>query len=98
VEGVGGPRSPLSADGDGVELCRRLRPDVVVLVADAGLGAVNAVLLSCEAYATAGVTPLVVLNRYDGGDDLHRRNCAWLRTRAGLDVVTGPDAVADRLR
>src|SRR5699024_7771197 len=33
VEGVGGPRSPITADGDGVDLCAALAPDVVVLVA-----------------------------------------------------------------
>src|SRR5690606_18753721 len=46
VELVGGPRSPLTGDGDGVDLTARLAPDVVVLVADAGLGTINAVVLS----------------------------------------------------
>src|SRR5204862_7343835 len=43
VEGAGGVRSPLGADGDNADLCRLLSPDLVVLVADAGLGTINAV-------------------------------------------------------
>ena len=49
VEGAGGPRSPLAADGDNVDLARALRPDSVVLVAGAGLGTLNATLLSAAA-------------------------------------------------
>ncbi|MEA2842777.1 MAG: glycine C-acetyltransferase, partial [Actinomycetota bacterium] len=45
VETVGGPRSPVAADGDSLDLAAALHPDLVVLVADAGLGAVNAVRL-----------------------------------------------------
>ena len=48
VEGVGGPRSPIAADGDNVDFARVLQPDLVVLVADAGLGTINAVRLSVE--------------------------------------------------
>ena len=33
VEGVGGPRSPISDDGDNVDLAHLLAPDLVVLVA-----------------------------------------------------------------
>ena len=62
VEGVGGPRSPISADGDNVDLAHALAPDLVVLVADAGLGTINAVRLSVGALADFPV--LVALNRY----------------------------------
>lgn len=96
VEGAGGVCSPLTEDGDTVELCRRLGPDLVLLVADAGLGTINSVRLS--AGALAGSRVLVLLNRYDDGDDLHRRNRQWLANRDGLDVVCGIDAVVDRLR
>lgn len=97
VEGVGGPRSPIAADGDGVDLCQVLRPDVVLLVADAGLGTINAVQLSIEPLRALGLEPLVLLNRYDEGDDLHRRNRAWLVERLGVDAVTTAAAVADRI-
>ena len=97
VEGVGGPRSPIAADGDGVDLCAALEPDVVVLVADAGLGTINAVALSVAPFVALGHEPLVVLNRYDDAVDLHRRNRAWLVERLGLDVVVDVAALADRI-
>jgi dethiobiotin synthetase len=94
VEGVGGPRSPVAADGDNVDLARAFAPDLVVLVADAGLGTINAVRLSAVAF---GRWPLVVaLNRY-GDDALHERNRAFLAEHDGLDVVTAPSQLADRL-
>jgi dethiobiotin synthetase len=95
VEGAGGPCSPIAEDGDNVDLVRALAPDVVVLVADAGLGTINAVRLSVA--ALAGWPLVVALNRYDARDDLHARNAQWLRTREGLDVVTDPEALATHL-
>jgi len=35
----------------------------------------------------------VFLNRFDPLDDLHPRNRDWLATRAGLEVVTDPEAL-----
>lgn len=95
LETVGGPRSPIADDADAVVLAELLGPDVVVLVADAGLGTINAVLVSAAAFA--GFEVVVVLNRFDPADDLHVRNLAWLRTREGLDVVTDAEALADVL-
>lgn len=46
IEAVGGPRSPLTHDGDSVELLNRCTVDELLLVADAGLGVVNAVRLA----------------------------------------------------
>ncbi|MBV9411690.1 MAG: hypothetical protein JO148_08840, partial [Acidimicrobiia bacterium] len=63
-----------------------LEPDAVVLVADAGLGTLNAVLLSFAALAPSRV--YVILNRFDAGNDLHVANRLWLRDRFGLAVVT----------
>ena len=86
VETVGGPRSPLSHDADSVDLIRRLRPDRVLLVADAGLGTLNAVRLSL-----ASVEPLmatVLLNRFDTANELHRLNREWLTQRYRVSVVT----------
>jgi len=98
VESAGGVRSPQADDGDVVELARALDPDAVVLVADAGLGTINAVRLAVGALAGAarpgrGALPVVVvLNRFDAGTDLHGRNHAWLAGRDGLDVVPGDPA------
>jgi len=98
VEGVGGPRSPISDDGDNVDLAHLVAPDVVVLVADAGLGTINAVRLCVD--ALTGFDTVVLLNRFDAADDLHRRNADWL-TAAGYQVLTSVDglvgAVEERL-
>jgi dethiobiotin synthetase len=95
VEGVGGPRSPISDDGDNVDLARLLAPDVVVLVADAGLGTINAVRLSAGAFADFAL--IVALNRF-GTDPLHARNLEHLRDVDGYDVMTSPHDVAERVR
>jgi dethiobiotin synthetase len=94
VEGVGGPRSPIAADGDNVDFARAMHPDLVVLVGDAGLGTINAVRLSVEAFD--GFPVIVALNRY-GDDPLHARNHDFLVAQAGLDVVTAPPQLAARL-
>ncbi|HEX2050412.1 MAG TPA: dethiobiotin synthase [Actinomycetota bacterium] len=95
VEGAGGPRSPLASDGDTVALAHALYARLVVLVAHPGLGTINDVVLSTDAFG--GIPVLVVLNRFDAADDLHVRNRAWLRDRAGLDIVTDADDAAARL-
>ena len=86
VEAAGGVRSPLAEDGDSIDAARALRPDLVLLVADAGLGTINAV--RSTAPALAGWPLAVLLNRYDAGSDLHRRNRAWLAERDRLPVYT----------
>jgi dethiobiotin synthetase len=91
LEPAGGVRSPMSADGaDTVDLLRAVRPDGVALVADAGLGTINAVRLSLDALSAWPVT--VVLNRYDDRDELHRDNRTWLEGHVAATVVT--DAAA----
>jgi len=103
VELAGGVRSPQAADGDATHLTARLRPDAVVLVSDAGLGTINAVRLSVA--ALAGVTEgtgapaaeplLVVLDRFDEGLELHRRNREWLAGRDGHRVLVVPGDEAE---
>jgi dethiobiotin synthetase len=90
VEGAGGLRSPLAADGDTRTLIERLQPRCVILVADAGLGTINLVRLHVDALETR---PVVFLNRYDHANDLHRGNGDWLRTREGLEIVTDLEAL-----
>lgn len=91
VETVGGVRSPLAEDGDSRDLVRALGVDLVVLVADAGLGTIDAVRSACDQLSPLPV--LVILNRFDPGVDLHRRNRDWLRARDRIDVVTAVDAL-----
>ena len=96
VELAGGPWSPIAHDGDGLELSRLLRPDVVVLVADAGLGTLNAVRPAVRAFSsTAPVT--VLLNRFDPADELHRRNLDWLREHDGIVALSAVDQLVDHL-
>ena len=90
VETVGGPRSPVAADGDSAALVAALSPDVVLVVADAGLGAINAVRLA--AHALDEWPLIVVLNRFDG-TDLQCRNRDWLE-RDGYLLTTDPAAAA----
>lgn len=96
VETVGGVRSPLAEDGDSRHLVRALDVDLVVLVADAGLGTIDAVRSGVDSLAPLPV--VVLLNRFDEGDDLHRRNRDWLVQRDGLDVVVDVEDLAARLR
>ena len=95
VETAGGLRSPLAADGDCLAFCATLDADLVLLVADAGLGTINAVRLTVDALRSLAVPIVVVLNRFDVACTLHVRNAAWLRTQDGLRVVTLPGDEAE---
>jgi dethiobiotin synthetase len=98
VETAGGVRSPQTTDADVIDVVSVVAPDRILLVADAGLGTINAVRLTMAALAGIGrgetgeekprrnTEPIVVLNRYDPSSDLHRRNLAWLRNVDALDV------------
>ncbi len=100
VETAGGVRSPQADDGDGVDLVRRLQPQAVLLVGDAGLGTINAVRLSLDAltHATAPGQLAVLLNRFDPAQPLHRANLDWLRRALPAQVlVAAGDDDLDRL-
>jgi dethiobiotin synthetase len=74
-------------------LAEALHPERVVLVAEAGLGTINAVRLATAALAEWPVS--VVLNRFEPALDLHQRTRAWLAERDGFHVVVdGDDLVA----
>lgn len=95
VETVGGVRSPVADDGDSRDLVRVLAPDVVLLVADAGLGVIDAVRAAVD--ALAGRRCVVFLNRFDHNDDLHRRNLAWLSERDRYEVVVDLEVLRSAL-
>lgn len=95
IEGVGGPRSPLADDGDTVDLAIALGAGRVVLVADPGLGAINSVVLSIQAFGELVVH--VFLNRYDDASEIHRRNREWLSRASGLQVTTQVDQLVRSL-
>ena len=101
VELAGGVRSPMAADADCAEFTARLGPTHVLLVADAGLGTINAVLSSIDSLTAAGTIAvdapgpqlLVHLNRYEDSVDLHRRNRDWLAGRLGSSAMDPGAAV-----
>ena len=43
-------------------------------------------------------TPVVFLNRFDAGDELHRRNRAWLDAHLDVEVLATLPALTARLR
>jgi dethiobiotin synthetase len=92
VETAGGPRSPIAADADSAALAAALGADLSVLVAHAGLGAINAVRLCAP---TLPAPTVVFLNRFDNGD-LHDRNRRWLQAD-GFDVVVDLRELARRV-
>jgi dethiobiotin synthetase len=91
VETVGGPLSPLAHDGDCMDFLARVQPDLLLLIADAGLGTLNAVrlALSCVAQTPLRLTKLTVfLNRYDEENTLHRLNRQWLQENHGVNAIS----------
>ncbi|MHB8221193.1 MAG: ATP-dependent dethiobiotin synthetase BioD [Acidimicrobiales bacterium] len=104
VETAGGVRSPQADDGDCIDLLEILAPDVVILVADAGLGTIHSVRLCLDAlslaHAEADPSPafrpkwassvLVVLNRFDPASELHLANRRWIEERDGAHVLVIP--------
>ena len=90
VETAGGLRSPIADDGDCLSLVVAVMPDVLILVADAGLGTLNTVRLTMDALVRLPVEVAVVLNRFDAGAELHQRNRSWLRDRDELLVFSTP--------
>ena len=92
VETVGGPRSPVTSDADSAALAAAVEPDVAVLVAPAGLGAINAVRLSVP---TLPQPVVVFLNRFDRSE-VPDRNRRWLDAD-GFDVVVDVDELARRV-
>ena len=95
VETVGGVRSPLADDADSRDLADALDPDVVLLVADAGLGVIDSVRSAVDALSSHEV--VVFLNHFVEDDDLHQRNARWLTERDGFTVVTRIDDLAARI-
>ena len=96
VELAGGPWSPVASDGDGIDLTRALSPHSVVLVADAGLGTLNAVRPALAALSEIAPV-LLVLNRFDAEVELHRRNLDWLREHESVHAATSVEQLAERL-
>ena len=97
IEGAGGLRSPLAEDGDTLALFQSVEADVVVVVADAELGTINALRLTIDALNNVMIpTPPIVayLNRFEERNELHGRNRAWLANEDHFTVITSPSDLA----
>ena len=95
VETAGGLRSPIADDGDCLSLVVAVMPDIVLLVADAGLGTINAVRLTMDALVRLPAHLAIVLNRFNAGSELHQRNKSWLENRDDMHVFRVPGDEAD---
>ena len=96
IELAGGLWSPIAHDGDCLDLAKLLSPELVILVADAGLGTINAIRPAVAALAE--VAPVsVFLNRFDSTAELHNRNRMWLEQKCQIDATTSISQLADEL-
>jgi len=96
VESAGGPWSPIAHDGDGIDLARLLLPEAIILVADAGLGTINAIRPAVT--ALQAIAPvLVILNRFDPTAELHERNRVWLQQYYNIDPSTSVALLGSQL-
>ena len=99
MEGSGGILCPLCVDERRIQLedvPRELRL-ASILVADAGLGTINSVVLTV-AYMKAYALPLkgIIFNHYHAGDTMEEDNIAMCRQMTGLPVLaTVPDDAED---
>lgn len=88
VEGAGGLLSPLGEDLDTRTLVRSVGADLVVVVADAGLGTIHAVRSTLAALTGEDVEVAALLNRWDASSALHRWNRDWLVANSGVEIFT----------
>ena len=97
VETAGGAWSPQASDGRHVgDFADALGADGVLLVADAGLGVINAVRGAMAAFGNA--RPVVVmLNRYNETDALHAANREWLMHEDHFTVAVDVSEAATAL-
>jgi dethiobiotin synthetase len=98
IETAGGVRSPQAGDGDAVTMVQSLAPDIVLLIADAGLGTINSVRLSMQALSGGcnfSTEIVVILNRYSESNELHVLNRRWLTERGGLRLIAIPSELSE---
>ena len=87
IEGAGGVTTPLSLDYLLSDLIKEMKVDTL-LVADAGLGTINSVLLTCE-YAKLKDINIsgIVLNNYDVNNYMHKDNKEVIEKLTGVKVL-----------
>jgi len=96
IETAGGLCSPIAHDADNLQFLCALEPDNVVLVADAGLGTINAIRLCISQLKNTNVT--VYLNHFDAGNPVHLRNRLWLADHYRIETSISVDECWKRIR
>ena len=90
AEGSGGILCPLRFDEEKIQLedFIKARSLVCLMIADAGLGTINAVVLTAE-YMKARKIPVkgIIFNHYESGNKLHEDNLFMCEYMTGLKVV-----------
>lgn len=89
----GGPAAPLAHDGDALALCRKLRPDLVVVVTTPEPTGVNETTLAALAVAPSPV--VVALRGFVANEPDHEQTLAWLNAR--FDVATDVEPIVARI-
>lgn len=90
LEGAGGIVCPLRFDDQKIlqEDFIKARPMNVVLVADAGLGTINAVVLSVEYMKTRDISVKgMIFNRFEPGNRLHEDNVKMCECLTGVPTL-----------
>lgn len=90
AEGSGGILCPLRFDGQTIQLEDFIlaRDLPCLIVADAGLGTINAVVLTAEYMKARGILGKgIIFNHYEPGNKLHEDNLLMCETMTGLKVV-----------
>ncbi len=106
VESVGGICSPIAENGDSRSLVSKLSPDVLLLVADSGLGTITQIVsgldslhLECKDrfLVQPGLEQVIFLNRFNPSSSLHQGNLDWLNEHLNVQVVTDRQSVVQAL-
>ena len=90
AEGSGGILCPLRFDGQKIQLedFIQARNLGCLIVADAGLGAINAVVLTAEYMKSRGIQARgIIFNHYEKGNPLHEDNRRMCESMTGLKIV-----------
>jgi dethiobiotin synthetase len=94
VEACGGLATPVSSDGDNVDLIVGFDPDVIVIVAPSGFSAISATRLAARVLERR--TLLVLLEGHDPGDRSHLDAARFLEI--DHQVFTDVVSLAEQLR
>ncbi|MDR1168895.1 MAG: dethiobiotin synthase [Heliobacteriaceae bacterium] len=87
VEGAGGIVTPLGENLMLTDIIKTLGLNIII-VADAGLGAINASVLTAEYAEKHGIkTEGIILNRYDENNFMHRDNRVQIEKLSGIKVI-----------